>query len=72
MAQIPILMTKLQHVDISQHWLQERVQSGDIHIQWIEMSNMTADRLTKVLTWQKQERFMKQLVLVNIKERLDM
>ena len=67
-----VLMTKLRHVDISQHWLRERVQTGDIRIQWIETGNMAADGLTKVLTWQKQERFVKQLALVDIKERLAM
>src|SRR5256886_1729092 len=34
-AQTPVLTTKLRHVDISQHWLRERVQNGDIRIKWI-------------------------------------
>ena len=71
-AQTPVLTTKLRHVDISQHWLRERVQNGDIHIQWTETSNMAADGFTKALPRQKQERFVEQLGLVDIKERLAM
>ena len=69
-AQTPVLTTKLRHVDISQHWLRERVQNGDIHIQWTETNNIEADGLTKALTRQKHERFVKQLGLVDIKEKI--
>ena len=69
-AQTPILTTKLRHVDISQHWLRERVQNGDIHVKWVATSNMTTDRFTKALPRQKQEGFVKQLGLVDIGGRL--
>jgi hypothetical protein len=69
-AQTPVLTTKLRHVDISQHWLRERVQNGDIQVQWVPTNDMPADGLTKALTRQKQERFVKQLGLVDIRGKL--
>ena len=69
-AQTPILMTKLRHVDISQHWLRERVQNGDIHVKWVPTSDMAADGFTKALPRQKQEGFVRQLGLVDIGGRL--
>jgi len=70
MAQTPVLTTKLRHVDISQHWLRERVQNGDIHVKWVKTSEMPADGLTKALSRQKQEGFVRQLGLVDIGGRL--
>ena len=69
-AQTPVLTTKLRHVDISQHWLRERVQNGDIHVKWVATNDMSADGFTKALPRQKQEGFVKQLGLVDIGGRL--
>lgn len=71
-AQTPVLTTKLRHVDISQHWLREQVQNGILRVEWVATNDMTADGLTKALPRQKQERFVRQLGLVDIKERLKM
>jgi hypothetical protein len=69
-AQTPVLTTKLRHVDISQHWLRERVQSGDLRVEWVATNEMTADGFTKALSRQKQERFVRQLGLVDIGNKL--
>ena len=69
-AQTPILMTKLRHVDISQHWLRERVQNGDIHVKWVATNDMSTDGFTKALPRQKQEGFVRQLGLMDIGSRL--
>jgi hypothetical protein len=41
-------------------------------VEWVATNDMTADGLTKALPRQKQERFVRQLGLVDIKERLKM
>jgi hypothetical protein len=57
--------TKLRHVDIHQHWLRQEVQASHISIQWIKMSEMPADGLTKILPRQKHYEFMRQISLIN-------
>ena len=66
----PKLVTKLKHIDISQHWLREKVQDGTIHIEWISTSNQAADGLTKALTVQKHTIFLKQLNIVDIRDMI--
>ena len=70
-ADHPLLLTKLRHVDIHQHWLRQEVQAKRISIQWVPTNNMMpANGLTKPLTRQRQERFVQMLGLVDIKEKL--
>lgn len=64
------LDTKLRHVDIHQHWLRQEVQEGRISVSWVPTTEMPADGLTKVLPKQKHEKFLKQLNLVDISDRL--
>jgi hypothetical protein len=64
----PQLATKLRHIDIHQHWLQQEVQNGNIHIDWINANGMPADGLTKTLPRQNREIFVRQLGLVSIKD----
>ena len=62
----PMIQTKLKHVDIYQHWLRERVQSGEIEVTWISTNEMVADDgMTKVLTKQKHDNFIRLLNLVD-------
>jgi hypothetical protein len=65
------LATKLRHVDIHQHWLRQEVEEGRISIRWIPTAEMPADGLTKSLSAQKHEAFIKQLNLVDIQEKLN-
>ena len=66
----PRLVTKLQHVDIKHHWLQQEIQAQRIKVYWVPTSEMKADGLTKALSIQQHERFVKQLGLVPL-ETLD-
>ncbi|QSS56224.1 hypothetical protein I7I53_04378 [Histoplasma capsulatum var. duboisii H88] len=43
------ITTKLRHVDIYSNWLRERIQSGDISVQWTPTTSMPVDGLTKSL-----------------------
>ena len=69
-SESPVIATKLRHIDISQHWLRERVQNGDIHVKWVETSKMIADGLTKLMPPQKHQQFVRMLGLVDIKNRI--
>jgi hypothetical protein len=62
---VPILMTKLKHIDILHHWLREQVQTKQIKVSWVSTNRMIADGLTKALPRQKHEEFVKQLGLVD-------
>ena len=63
---LPTLITKLKHVDIRHHWLQEQVADDRFKIAWIPTGQMPADGLTKALSWQKHKSFLRQLRLVDL------
>ena len=54
---MPLLTTKLRHIDIHQHWLRERVQAGDLGIEWVPTSDIVADGLTKPLNTVRHKNF---------------
>src|SRR5205085_7739749 len=62
--------TKLRHVNIKHHWLREKVQNGEIKINWITTADMPADGFTKLLTAQNHQKLLKYLSLVDISVRL--
>ena len=62
--------TTLKHVDIHQMWLCQEVEKDRLTIEWKPTSQMPADGLTKVLSRQKHEDFVRQLGLVNIQQML--
>ena len=55
----PKLFTKLRHVDIKRHWLRQEVQEGRLKVCWIPTNEMPADGLTKALSVQQHEKFVK-------------
>ena len=69
-SQVPILNTRLKHVDIAHHWLRQEVQAGNLHVSWIPTSQQAADGLTKILPRQKHEEFIKQLGLEHVPTEL--
>lgn len=64
------LVTKLRHVDIHHHWLRQEVQEGRLKIEWTPTAEMRADGLTKALPFQKHQKFVQDLGLVDIKHLL--
>ena len=66
----PQLNTRLRHVDIHNHWLRQEVQDGRIAIEWTSTASMKADGLTKALPGQRFMKFVQQLHLVDIQDRL--
>jgi hypothetical protein len=63
----PKLVTKLKHVDIQQSWMRQEVAQGNIHVEWKPTSEMIADGLTKSLTIQKHDDFVKMINMVDVK-----
>jgi hypothetical protein len=59
--------TKLKHVDIHGHWLRQEVSEGRVHVKWVATGQMAADGLTKVLTRQKHENFVKLLRMKDVR-----
>jgi hypothetical protein len=61
------LTTKLKHINIHRHWLRQEVQANSIKITWVPTSKMPADGLTKPLTSQNHDKFVRMLNLQSIK-----
>ena len=61
---------KFRHVDIHQHWLRQKMQSKKINVTWMSTTEMSANDLIKHLFKQKHEKFLKQLNLMNIINKL--
>jgi len=60
------LDTKLRHVDIRNCWVREKVQQREVTITWVPTVQMKADGLTKALTGDKHEAFIKALNIQRI------
>jgi len=61
------LTTKLKHVDTHQMWIKQEAENHRLSIAWVPTASMPADGLTKILSRQNHERFIKQLGLEDIK-----
>jgi hypothetical protein len=58
--------TKLRHVDIHYHWVRQEAQAGRITVRWVPTAQMVADGLTKCLTRQKHENFIRLLRMADV------
>jgi hypothetical protein len=69
-ADIALLQTKLRHVDIHNHWLRQEATRRRIRVVYTPTNDMMADGLTKVLPYDAHQRFVQQVGLVDITEKL--
>ena len=69
-AEIGKLSTKLKHVDVQNHWLRQEYERGHITIRYVESKSMIADGLTKALSLDSHRRFLDQMNLIDIRDRL--
>lgn len=58
--------TKLRHVDIHCNWVRQEVQAGRIAVRWVPTAQMVADGLTKVLSKQRHENFLRLLRMAEV------
>ena len=70
-AEITLFQTKLWHVDIHNYWLWQEVSTGRITVKYTLSQDMLADGLMKVLQNNTFERFICQLGLIDITQKLD-
>jgi hypothetical protein len=66
------LQTKLQHVNIHNHWIRQEVSNGNLQVQYVPSADMITDGLTKVLPTNKWDSFLDQLGLVQAKATEEM
>jgi hypothetical protein len=52
---------KMKHIDVKYHFSQERIQSGEIKLEYVNTQNMIADCLTKAIGGQALERSIKKI-----------
>jgi len=64
------LNTKLQHVNIHQHWLRQEYAAKRVLLEWITTTEMITDGLMKALPKQKFHNFVWMIRMVEISERL--
>ena len=69
-ADVACLHTKLRHVDIHNHWLREAASKRQIDVAYTPTNDMLADGLTKALTTEKFRKFVQQLGLVDVQEKI--
>ncbi len=69
-AEIGKLSTKLKHVDIQNHWLRQEYQRRHINVCYVDTKSMIADGLTKALPLDSHRRFLDQMNLIDIRDRL--
>ena len=50
MAQNPVMHKTAKHIAIRQHFIREKVQNGDVRLEYISTDKMIADSLTKSLS----------------------
>jgi hypothetical protein len=65
------LQMKLRHVDIHNCWLCQEVNRGHISVVYKKLNELMADGLTKALRASQHQRFMEQVGLKDISERLN-
>ena len=70
-AEIALLWTKLQHIDIHNHWLCQEISSQKVVVDYTLSQDMLTDGFTKALQNNAFSNFIQQLGLVDIQERLD-
>jgi len=64
------LSTKLRHVDIHNHWLRQEYAERRVLFDWTPTRDMIADSLTKALSPQRHEAFVKLIKLDDITQRI--
>lgn len=61
LAHNPVFHARTKHIDIQHHYIHDKVAAGRIDLQYIPMSEMIVDGMTKALTQAKFQLFVKQM-----------
>ncbi|RKK23804.1 hypothetical protein BFJ67_g16964 [Fusarium oxysporum f. sp. cepae] len=69
-ADVALLQTKLRHVDIHNHWLRQEALANRISVRHTPTTEMIADGLIKALPAQQFQKFVMQVGLVDINDKI--
>ncbi|KAF4340968.1 hypothetical protein FBEOM_5107 [Fusarium beomiforme] len=69
-SDVALLQTKLRHVDIHNHWLRQEALANRISVRHTPTTEMIADGLTKALPAQQFQKFVMQVGLVDINDKI--
>ncbi|RKK06388.1 hypothetical protein BFJ66_g17389 [Fusarium oxysporum f. sp. cepae] len=69
-ADVALLQTKLRYVDIHNHWLRQEALANRISVRHTPTTEMIADGLTKALPAQQFQKFVMQVGLVDINDKI--
>ena len=62
--------TKLKHINITQCWLRQQVQNGQLNVNYLPTAQMVTDDFIKMLPFQKHKNFIQQLNLIDLKKMI--
>ncbi len=57
LAENPIFHARTKHIDVRHHWVREKVEDGNVELEYIPTADQTADIFTKPLDSVKFEKF---------------
>ncbi len=57
LAENPIFHVQTKHIDVRHHWVREKVEDGNVELEYIPTADQTADIFTKPLDSVKFEKF---------------
>lgn len=63
LAKDPRFHSRTKHIDIQWHFVRDQVETGAVAFEWIATAEMAADGLTKALTTDKHQAFVRQIGL---------
>ena len=66
----PVIKTNIRHIHISELWIRQEQREGRINVSWVDTNRMEADGLTKPLPKSKFDKFVAQLGMRNIENRI--
>ncbi|RKK07264.1 hypothetical protein BFJ66_g16419 [Fusarium oxysporum f. sp. cepae] len=69
-SDVALLQTKLRYVDIYNHWLRQEALANRISVWYTPTTEMIADGLTKALPAQQFQKFVMQVGLVDINDKI--
>ena len=61
LAKNPEFHSRTKHISIQQHFVREKVEEGQVRMEYLSTGDMIADLLTKALPRDKVERFRKDM-----------
>jgi hypothetical protein len=69
LAENPIFHARTKHIDVRHHWIREKIESGQLELEYVPTADQVADIFTKPLNGEKFKKFRDVLGLVKVDVR---